>query len=238
MRSWSVAVLLALATPAAGAARDPARVEEARRATLTDDYQTELPGGSDGAAEGAHRAHQRDDVMIDTRDESRSTDVGPLGKLLDVLLWAVTIVGGALLAFWLVSELAQYGGDNAELTEQRFDEMTPDAAVVERPLGDAEELARRGEYREAIHTLLLRTLQELVRVAAVRVQSSMTSREILARVPLGAEPRAALAGLITAVELTHFGGDDASAADYERCRSQFQLFAAAYRGTAGKERAA
>ena len=41
--------------------------------------------------------------------------------------------------------------------------------------------------------------------------------------PLLAEARDALAGLITAVELTHFGDDDATVDDYVRCReTQFQ----------------
>jgi hypothetical protein len=75
----------------------------------------------------------------------------------------------------------------------------------------------------------LRTLQELAHNAAVRVAPANTSREILARVPLLADARSALAGLITAVEITHFGDEPANADDYERCRRQFHVFAAAFR---------
>jgi hypothetical protein len=60
----------------------------------------------------------------------------------------------------------------------------------------------------------------------------MTSREILARVPLLADARSALADLITAVEITHFGDELANADDYERCRQQFHLFAQAFRNLA------
>ena len=60
---------------------------------------------------------------------------------------------------------------------------------------------------------------------------AMTSREILARVPLLADAREALAGLITAVEITHFGDEPANAGDYDRCRQQFHLFATAFRAS-------
>jgi len=96
----------------------------------------------------------------------------------------------------------------------------------------SQELAARGEYREAIHTLLLRTLQELVRSSAVRVGPAMTSREILGRVPIAPDARDALQGLIVAVELTHFGDDEATEEEYRRCLAQFQKFATAFRASA------
>ena len=63
----------------------------------------------------------------------------------------------------------------------------------------------------------------------MRVAPANTSREILARVPLLGDARTALAGLITAVEVTHFGDAEPSADDYGRCRQQFNIFATAFR---------
>jgi Domain of unknown function (DUF4129) len=202
-------------------------------------------GADDGSADGAQARRDgrngriRDDNDYrhrDTRNESGEWEAGPLSSLFTFLLWGVVIVGIALLVFWLGSELLRYGGDDKQLasTDDEAGKSSVDLAVIQRPLGDAEELAARGEYTEAIHTLLLRTLQELVRSAAVRVSPAMTSREILARVPLLADAREALAGLITAVEITHFGGDQATVDDYVRCRAQFQKFATAFR--AGHDR--
>ena len=202
--------------------------------------------GETGSADGAQARRDgrngriRDDNDYrhrDTRNESGEWDAGPLSSLFTFLLWGVVIVGIALLVFWLASELMRYGGDDKQLatTDDEASKSAVDLAVIQRPLGDAEELAARGEYTEAIHTLLLRTLQELVRSAAVRVSPAMTSREILARVPLLADAREALAGLITAVEITHFGGDRATLDDYLRCLAQFQKFATAFR--AGHDRA-
>jgi uncharacterized protein DUF4129 len=201
-------------------------------------------GSRDGSG-GWLRHHPRerrvefrgDRHRIDTRDYEGQQDTGMLGSITTFIMWGVVIVGCALLLFWLASELLRYGGDETSLAEEpKASDSAVDMRVIERPLGDAEELARRGEYREAIHTLLLRTLQELVRSASVRVAPAMTSREILARVPLLADAREALSGLITAVEITHFGGDEATLDDYIRCRDQFHRFATAFR--AASERAA
>jgi len=170
----------------------------------------------------------------DTRRDPSEINAGPMSSLFDALLWGVAIVGIGILIFWLASELFKYGGDDAQLSsdEANPDAATVDLAVIQRPLGDAQELAARGEYREAIHTLLLRTLQELVRSSAVRVGPAMTSREILGRVPIAPDARDALQGLIVAVELTHFGDDEATEEEYRRCLAQFQKFATAFRASA------
>ena len=230
-------VVTATLAPIAFAAQPDERVETARAQVLTDDYQKELPGDeSAGSGSGIvkHPEFRDDRTKIDTRDTQRAED-GPMSGVFSFLLWGVVIVGVALLAFWIASELVKYGGDDASLGEAPSqDDAAVDLAVIERPLGDAEELASRGLYREAIHALLLRTLQELVRSASVRVAPAMTSREILGRVPLLADARDALAGLITAVEITHFGGDDATVSDYQRCLAQFQKFATAFRASSAR----
>lgn len=184
--------------------------------------------------DGRDQRFTNGDGERDTRREPTDLNAGPLSALFTALLWGVVIVAAGILIFWLASELLKYGGDDAQLAsdETNADGATVDLAVIQRPLGDAEEHAARGEYREAIHTLLLRTLQELVRSSAVRVGPAMTSREILGRVPLAPDARDALQGLIVAVELTHFGDDEATAEDYLRCRTQFQKFATAFRASA------
>ena len=225
--------LVAVATPAfADDAAD--RIDKARTTVLTDEYQGELDDHEtgDGLPHEQHAEHRDDRRRIDTRQEATMGEAGPVSTVFSFLMWGVVIVGVALTLFWLVSELVKYGGDDAEIADDGKPQAAmPDLAVIERPLGDAEELAMRGDFTEAIHTLLLRTLQELVRSAAVSVKPAMTSREILARVPLLADAREALAGLITAVEVTHFGGDEATVDDYQRCRAQFQKFATAFRAS-------
>lgn len=238
--------VLALASPGGARADAPGptgagsaeadAIERARLQVLDDRYQPELPRyqtGSGGARgePGRRAGGELDDTerrMLDTRVH----EAGGGSSLVTFLMWGLVVVTAVLGASWLATELSRYTGD-PELSpeaEARDRMQAAAAAIIERPLGDADELAGRGEFAEAIHTLLLRTLHELAHSAAVRVAPAMTSREILARVPLLADARSALAGLITAVEITHFGDEPANAADYERCRQQFHVFAAAFRG--------
>jgi hypothetical protein len=233
---WVAAVLVTSSPAVAEIAAD--RIEQARGRALTEDFQPALPGGEGSAAPSEGPRKGTTHVQIDTR-EQHDVEVGPLGTVINWVMWAAVAVAIGLLAFWLATELARFGGDDAALTEDvAGPEAGPDLRVIERPLGDAEELARRGDFTEAVHTLLLRTLQELVRSAAVRVSPALTSREILARVPLAPAAREALADLITAVELTHFRGTTATQDDYARCRDEFQVFAAAFRAGGARKGAA
>jgi hypothetical protein len=171
---------------------------------------------------------------IDTREyqeRERANEGGPVSGLLTMLMWGLLAVGLGLLIFWFVSEMSKSDSDVALPVEDDSDAKVKaaTAAIIDRPLGDADDLAARGEYAEAIHTLLLRTLHELARSAMVRVERSHTSREILRRVSLAPDAREALSMLITYVELTHFGDDPAGAADYAKCREQFNRFATAFR---------
>jgi hypothetical protein len=243
-------VVGALVTGEPSAAIQPDQIDQASQQVLDDDYQAELPrGGSDTASSGDPSGDDDDSphfrprmrprggggrlvpVDGDRRGGERGDEMGTgaPSALFQYLMWAFVFVAVAVLAFWLARELAGYTGDAEIGDDQTGEPNQPDRAVVERPLGDADELARQGLYAEAIHTLLLRTLQELVRSAQVRVAPANTSREILARVPLLGDARTALAGLITAVEVTHFGDAEPSADDYGRCRQQFNVFATAFR---------
>jgi hypothetical protein len=145
------------------------------------------------------------------------------------LLWVLVAVAVVLIGLMLARELSGYEADAKAVEKSGATDLErDDAAVVEVPLGNAEVLAGQGRYGEAIHVLLLRTLEELARRVTVRLPRSLTSREILARVSVPDEARVALADLVTAVEVTHFGSHEPSQSDYAACRDRFQRFAAAY----------
>jgi hypothetical protein len=190
-----------------------------------------------------NRAERDKARRVDTRDtqqaRARDEEKGPVGNLLTIVMWGLLAIGAALLVFWFVSEMGK-GKEAALPSEKEADDAAvkaATAAIIDRPLGDADDLAAQGKFAEAIHTLLLRTLKELAKSAMVRVEHSHTSREILSRVPLKGDARDALSTLITYVELTHFGDDPASAADYAKCREQFHRFAEAFKAGLAVERA-
>ena len=221
--------------PAQRTADDPAaaaRIEEARRSVLDEDYQAELPAPAAGSARTMPPG-RRADGSVGDRERAAQVDVRQreephaVSSLMYFVMWGLVIVVVVLGAAWLFTELSRFGGD-ARLPLAAERARSAAGANIERPLEDADELARRGQFAAAIHTLLLRTLRELARSASLQVAPADTSREILARVPLIADARTALAGLITAVEITYFGDEPAGADDYDRCRRQFHVFAQAF----------
>ncbi len=146
--------------------------------------------------------------------------LGPLELLLRILLWGALGVLAFLAVAWLVRRLAP-GARDVELAEPAG------AAPVAIPIASAEALAAEGRWAEAIHALLLDTLTALSRAA--RLAPSLTSREIVARVPLPAPAREALSGLVVAVEVSRFGGAAAVEEDYRACLGRFRAFLDTYR---------
>ena len=149
--------------------------------------------------------------------------LGPLDLLLRIFLYTALAVLVFLAISWLVRRLSG-GARDAELAEPAA--LAP--PVI--PLDSAEALAAEGRFADAIHALLLETLQALSRAA--RLAPSLTSREIVEHVPLPDRARAALEGLVLAVEVSRFGGAPAAEPEYRACLSRFHAFLDTYRSAA------
>jgi hypothetical protein len=149
--------------------------------------------------------------------------LGPLAILLRILLYTAVAVLVVLAVTWLARRLGRSTRD-VEVSEP----VAPEAVAI--PIASAEALAADGRYADAIHALLLDTLAALSRAA--RLPASLTSREIVARVPLAPGARDALAGLVTAVEVSWFGGVTPSRADYLTCLARFHAFLDTHRRAA------
>jgi hypothetical protein len=235
------AVVAVFAAPPSPAATDARRV-------MKEGYQDKLPLGDEAEGVTAPGESGRKRTMdprlrsrragapsIRVRDRDRETRGGApvgLGMVAQALLWGLMALAVGLCIFWLARELTGYAGEAPAEGEPDEDGPRtrdgPDRAVVERPLGDADELARQGRFGEAIHVLLLRTLQELARRLPERLPSSLTSREIVERVRMPDDARGALSVLVGAVEVSHFGAATPGPGEFQQCRHYFQTFAEAY----------
>ena len=193
---------------ALAAASDSGRAPEVARRILADGaYQTVLPPEAPLAG--------------------FDLPLGPLTFLLRALFWTAVAVGAVLLLAWLRRRLALRTRDVAA--------PGPAAAPAElrtAPLQAAERLAAEGRFGEAIHALLLRTFEVLARHRRTPLAPSFTSREILERIPVPGEARAALGGLVAAVEVSHFGLARPGEEEYRACLGAFHRFVAAYEAAA------
>jgi len=202
-----------------GAAATPAEIQEATRHVLDPGkYQTRLPGHTQPGEESEALARA-------LRGMNRLS-VSPLAYLAQWLLWGLAILAVVVFLGVLAREAWRVPGTGAEADGQHEARGSP--AELGVPLADAEALAAAGQYAEAIHVLLLRTLEALARRADTALAPAWTSREILGRLPLAETPRGALSDLVSEAERCHFGGAEPSAADFVRCRERFHTFALAY----------
>lgn len=95
------------------------------------------------------------------------------------------------------------------------------AVRMEKAQLEADELARQGDFAEAMHALLLQSVNELRGRLRVSIGVSLTSREILQRIGLPAEGRNVFADIIRRVEISYFGSYQPGAADYTACRVSY-----------------
>jgi len=152
----------------------------------------------------------------------------PPPEWLAALLWALAGAGVLVLVglavAWLLGRLRPGPTDDDVIAG------AADGAPVAIPIAGARALAAEGRFGEAIHALLLETLEALSR--ASRLAPSLTSREIVTRVALPARAREALSGLVVAVEVSRFGGAEPGEREFQACLDRFEVFLATYRGAA------
>lgn len=233
------AALLVTAAAASGAhagaaepaaSRESQATEQTRRILEGGEYQRTLPAGAEAGADpqGAAQRILEDGGFQRSLPERRPAPEpvslsisAPLRALFRILLWVALAIVVVVAAVWLASRLR---GSSRDV--QAEPDAVPGAPLDVR-LGSAEQLAAAGRFSEAIHVLLLETLAALSRAA--RLSPSLTSREIVSRVPLPARARDALVALVLAVELSRFGGAAAGERDYRDCLARFQDFLESYR---------
>ncbi len=145
-------------------------------------------------------------------------------KLAKFLLWGGLAVLLAILVFKLADHLRR-SRNGAELQAENIENSAPEAvaARLDQAHLEAEELARRGRFAQAMHLLLLRGLGEMRLRLKISIAASLTSREIVARAPLGVQTRAALADLVGRVEISHFGAHEPGEAEYAASRASFEM---------------
>jgi hypothetical protein len=146
--------------------------------------------------------------------------------ILRILFWTLLIVGGLLLLFFLVTALPSL----QERLKRRAAEQAPssvgpiatdaDRERLDLALGEADRLARQGAFGEALHLLLLYCLNEMRRRFGLGLPPSLTSREILGLSVLPEIRRMGLSVIVSAVEVSHFGGRPVDEATYRSCRER------------------
>ncbi|TIV65799.1 MAG: hypothetical protein E5V86_10715, partial [Mesorhizobium sp.] len=118
-----------------------------------------------------------------------------LGPYMIYLFWGAVIIGVAIIAFLLLLEAKgvawrlPWRRKHQEIEEK--EEWRPDAGVAQVLLSEADALAARGEFDEAVHLLLRRSVADIATRIPDFLRPSLTARDIAAAGSIPSRPRAA-----------------------------------------------
>ena len=190
---------------------EPVTAEQART-TLRDavrrlDLQTELP------------------VEKNIYPENRAVeppDINLSAEAARIVLWAAAIITLVIILMTLRDNL--WSSSRRRPLSENPEEAAPEAmtARMDKAQDNADVLAARGGFAEAMHLLLLQSVGELRLRLGIAIAASLTSREILLRVGLGPEGRSAFADIIGRVEISYFGPHLPGKEEYLACRRSFE----------------
>jgi hypothetical protein len=139
-----------------------------------------------------------------------------------LILWcSLGIIGAAVL--WNLKNNLWSASRSRKLAFRREDEVPSVSAAerMENAQAEADDLARSGSFSEAIHALLLRSVNEMKNRVNSPIAASLTSREILRHVDLSPEERSVFATIVDSVEVSYFGTHQPGGDEYAVCRRSF-----------------
>ncbi len=149
-----------------------------------------------------------------------------------IFLWGVIACFAALL-LWIVYDRLRHGvwrmprlrrAKQGVSSEEEAD-WTPGAAPARAWLKEADALAAQGLYAEAVHHLLLRSVEDLGRRRPQMVRPALTSRDLARAEAIPPAPRRLFSEIAAVVERSLFGGRPVGGAEWTQCRAAYADFA-------------
>lgn len=151
------------------------------------------------------------------------------GFIAPVLKWGFWLglaVLGLLLVYFLGRELLgvrapRWARRKAKVAEP----WRPEAGAARQLLAEADGLAAEGRYGEAVHLLLMRSIEDIEARRPRLVRPASTSREIAAFAELPEAARPAFRRIAEVVEQALFAGGAVDQAAFADCRKAYSDFA-------------
>ncbi len=181
------------------------------------EYQTELPQDK---ARLAPKPKKRNDPWFSLEF------LGPLFQIIfyGLLALAVAYILYLILAAVIIAKRSHVKADKIEDIPD-IPVYQPDAETARVLMDDADSLAAQGNFAEAVHILLFRSIQDIEDKRPHHVKRSLTSREIAGLSILSPKARDVFSQIGQLVENSFFGGKPLGAKDYELSKAAYKAFA-------------
>lgn len=149
-----------------------------------------------------------------------------------IFLWTVLALL-VLALLWVVVERIRHGewrlprrrSRQVLPTEAEEEAWQPDIAIARQWLAEADRLAAQGQFAEAVHHLLFRSVEDIERRRPRIVRPSRTSRELGAEPEIPVDARNLFGRIAAMVERSLFGGRAVSADEWTEARGAYAQFA-------------
>lgn len=148
------------------------------------------------------------------------------------LEWIVWIAGAAILLtvlYYLIRTyapaLVAWRPRPRETPDAALEEWRPTAAEARKLLEESDALAAVGDYAQAVHLILLRSIEDIDERRPRLVRPTLTSREIGRLPDLPSAARSAFVSIAQTVERALFAGHPVGAEEFARARAQYADFA-------------
>ncbi|TIQ27681.1 MAG: DUF4129 domain-containing protein [Mesorhizobium sp.] len=152
-----------------------------------------------------------------------------LGPYMIYLFWGAVITGVAIIVILLVLEAKgvawRLPWRRARKEAEAQEEWRPDAGAAQILLSEADALAARGDYDEAVHLLLRRSVADIATRLPDFLRPSLTARDIAAASSIPSRPRAAFSEIARIVEAALFARRPVGAEGWRRARGAYERFA-------------
>lgn len=144
------------------------------------------------------------------------------------VFWIAAALAATAILYLLLREAWRLRRPALTKTAERgaaMAEWRPTPQQARMLLTDADALAAQERFAEAVHLLLLRSIQDIDLFRPRVVQRAFTSREIQHLDVLPPSLRNAFSEIMRVVESSFFGGLPVNSSDFMRCRSDYEQFA-------------
>lgn len=156
----------------------------------------------------------------------------PAAPYARIFLWSL-IAALVLLLLWVVYQRLRHGewrwptrkrARQAAVVEGD-PEWQPETAPARAWLREADTLAAEGRYAEAVHLLLIRSVDDIARRRPRLVRPALTARELGAADAVPQAARGLFASIAALVERSLFGGRPVDAGEWSAARAAYADFA-------------
>jgi hypothetical protein len=154
--------------------------------------------------------------------------IAEISPALSYLFWIGLAILAALFAYFIITEIMGVRFFQPKRTTEIAPpqpKWQPDAREAQNLLAAADALAAEGQYEEAVHLILLRSIEDIDRHRPLVVRPALTTRDIAAIEALPDRARPAFMRIAAAVERSLFAGGRVDGIEFGQCREAYAAFA-------------